>query len=218
MIDSRVQGEYDKCVQNGHGGIVGQQAQIRDFHKEKNLRDSAEGSAVDRSIQLHSTRIKALAPRGAYFFQIIILYRFHGGSRTFVFIQARLHPAPVNVINENCSDWTTTQAYAPYVDVRRDDSIKDICSPESYALNIVYYSQIEQPQGLHFQKWKGQCFQESDQRLFSFIQKETDWQSKVFVKMAGTLFSSTIDPLLIQLRSPLKKICILKCWSKNQTF
>ena len=79
--------------------------------------------------------IKALAPRGAYFFQIIILYYFHGGSRTFAFIQARLNPAPVNRnINENCSDWTTTKAYASYVDVRRDDSIKDICSPGSYGL------------------------------------------------------------------------------------
>ena len=36
------------------------------------------------------------------------------------------------VIYENRSDWTTTKAYAPYVDVRRDDSIKDICSPGSY--------------------------------------------------------------------------------------
>ena len=42
------------------------------------------------------TRIKAIAPRGAYFFQRINLYHFHGGSRTFVFIQARLNPAPAN--------------------------------------------------------------------------------------------------------------------------
>ena len=39
-----------------------------------------------------------VAPRGANFFHIIILYYFHGGSRTFVFIQARLNPAPVNRI------------------------------------------------------------------------------------------------------------------------
>ena len=45
-------------------------------------------------------------------------------------------------------------------------------------------------------------FWESDQCLFSFIQKETDWQVKFFVKMAGTLFLSTIDPLLIQLLRP----------------
>ena len=37
-----------------------------------------------------------------------------------------------------------------------------------------------------------------------FIQKETDWQSKSVGKMAGTLFSSTIDPLPIQLLCPLK--------------
>ena len=43
------------------------------------------------------------------------------------------------------------------------------------------------------------CFWESDEYLFSFIQKETNWQSKLSVKMSGTLFSSTIDPLLIQL-------------------
>ena len=47
-------------------------------------------------------------------------------------------------------------------------------------------------------------FWESDQRLFSFIQKETDWQSNIFVKKAGTLFSSTIDSLLIQLLNPLE--------------
>ena len=45
-----------------------------------------------------------------------------------------------NVIYENCSDWTTRKAYAPYVDVRQDDSITDICSPGSYGLNIVYHS------------------------------------------------------------------------------
>ena len=61
-------------------------------------RDSGEGSEVDRPIWLHSTRIKAIAPRGAYFFQIIILYHFHGGSKTVVFIQARLNPAQVNHI------------------------------------------------------------------------------------------------------------------------
>ena len=45
---------------------------------------------------LHSTRIMAKAPRGAYFYQIIILYHFQGGSKAFVFLQARLNPAPVN--------------------------------------------------------------------------------------------------------------------------
>ena len=54
--------------------------------------------------------------------------------------------------------------------------------------------------GALFPKWKGQYFWESDQCLFSFIQKETDWQSICFVKMAGTLFSSTIDPLLIKMK------------------
>ena len=38
------------------------------------------------------------------------------------------------MINENCSDWTTAKAYAPYVDVRQDEYIKDICSPGSYGL------------------------------------------------------------------------------------
>ena len=28
----------------------------------------------------------------------------------------------------------TTKAYSPYVDARRDDSFKDICSPGSYGL------------------------------------------------------------------------------------
>ena len=55
-------------------------------------RDTGEGSAVD----LHSTGIKAIPPRRAYFFQVIILYYFHGGNRPFVLIQARLNQAPVN--------------------------------------------------------------------------------------------------------------------------
>ena len=43
------------------------------------------------------------------------------------------------VIYENCSDWATTKANAPYVDVRRDDSNKDIYAPlGAMALNIVY--------------------------------------------------------------------------------
>ena len=56
---------------------------------------------------------------------------------------------------------------------------------------------------------KRQRFWESDYRLFSFIQKETVWQSKFFVKMAGTLFSSTIDTLLIQLLSPFSCLNIV---------
>ena len=43
-------------------------------------RDSGEGSTVDLPIKLHSTRIKTIAPRGPYFFQIIILNYSHGGS------------------------------------------------------------------------------------------------------------------------------------------
>ena len=46
-------------------------------------------------------------------------------------------------------------------------------------------------------------FWESDQHLFSFIQKEIDLLSNFFVNMAGTLFSSNVDPVLIQLLSPL---------------
>ena len=90
---------------------------------------------MDRPIKLHSTRIKALAPRGAYFFQIIILYDFHGGSKTIQasYRQDFIQPLSI-VIYENCPDWTTTKAYAPYVDVRRDDSIKDVYSPGSYGL------------------------------------------------------------------------------------
>ena len=81
------------------------------------LRDAGEGSAVDRPIELHSTRIRAVAPRGANFFHIIILQYFHGERRTFVFIQAKLNPAPV-VLDAICSAWTTIKAYAHYVDVK----------------------------------------------------------------------------------------------------
>ena len=43
------------------------------------------------------------------------------------------------------------------------------------------------------------CFWESDQCLLSLLQKETDWQTNLFVKTLGTLLYSTIDPLLIHL-------------------
>ena len=46
-------------------------------------------------------------------------------------------------------------------------------------------------------------FLESDQHLFSFTQKRNWLAIQFFVKMAGTLFSSTIDPLLIHLLCPL---------------
>ena len=75
-----------------------------------------------------------VAPRGAYFFHILIFYYFHRASRTIVFIEARFNPAPVNHIKKIWSVWTTTKAYAPYMDVRRDDYIKDTCSSESYGL------------------------------------------------------------------------------------
>ena len=65
------------------------------------VRDAGEESPVDRPILLHSTRIRAVAPMGAYLFHIIILYYFHRGSRTFVVVQARLNPAPVNRIRCN---------------------------------------------------------------------------------------------------------------------
>ena len=64
-------------------------------------RDAGEGSAVDRPISLHSTWIKAVASKGAHLFHLIILYYCHRGSWTFVFIQARLHPAPVDRIRCN---------------------------------------------------------------------------------------------------------------------
>ena len=71
------------------------------------------------------------------------------------------------------------------------------------ALNIVYYSQIGQPQDLHFQKQKGHSFWKSDQRLFSLLQKETVWQFfVVVVMMARTPFFSTNDPLLIHFLCP----------------
>ena len=50
-----------------------------------------------------------------------------------VFIQARIQPLSI-VLDVICSAWTTTKAYAHYVDVWRDDYIKDICSPGSYGL------------------------------------------------------------------------------------
>ena len=70
----------------------------------------------------------ALAPRGAYFFQIIILYCFHEGSRTLVFIQARLNPAPVN---RNIWEFFRLDNNKGLC---QDDSIKDVCSPWSYGL------------------------------------------------------------------------------------
>ena len=60
-----------------------------------------------------------VAPRGAHFSHIIILYYFHGGSSTLVFIQAIINPAPINRIRCDLLAWTTTKAYAHYVDVRR---------------------------------------------------------------------------------------------------
>ena len=52
---------------------------------------------------------------------------------------------------------------------------------------------------------------ESEQCLLSLIQKETDWQTNFFVKMLGTLFCSTIDPLLIHFLCPFLKckICVV---------
>ena len=51
----------------------------------------------------------------------------------FSYRQDKIHPLSI-VIDEKCSDWTTTKANALYVDVRRDDYIKDTCSPGSYGL------------------------------------------------------------------------------------
>ena len=46
-------------------------------------------------------------------------------------------------------------------------------------------------------------FWKSDQSLFSLLQKETEWQSNFFVKMAGTQFCSTNDPPPVPLWKPL---------------
>ena len=51
----------------------------------------------------------------------------------FSYRQDYIQPLSI-LIYENCSDWITTKAHAPYVDVRQDDYIKDT------PLNIVYYS------------------------------------------------------------------------------
>ena len=92
-----------------------------------------------------------VAPWGAQFFHIIILYYFHGGSSDLVFIRAKINPAPINRIRCDwlvgwyygsgfpCVEtvqkaWTTTRAYAHYVDVRQDDYNKDICSHGSYGI------------------------------------------------------------------------------------
>ena len=36
------------------------------------------------------------------------------------------------ILYDHCLDCKITKAYAPYVDLRHDFSIKDICSPGSY--------------------------------------------------------------------------------------
>ena len=57
----------------------------------------------------------------------------------FSYRQDLIKPLSI-VIYKNCSDWTTTKAYAPYVDVRRVNSIKKKYAPlGAMALNIVYY-------------------------------------------------------------------------------
>ena len=95
---------------------------------------------------------------------------------------------------------TSTKAYAPYVDVRQDKSNKDICSHGSYGLKHYILWLDRAAFGASFPKMERAIFLESDQCLFSFIQKETDWQSKIFEKMAGTPISSTIDPIPVPLK------------------
>ena len=55
-------------------------------------------------------------------------------------------------IYENCSAWTTTKAYAPYVDERQDKYTKDICSPWSYGLEYCILYLDRALLGVLFQK------------------------------------------------------------------
>ena len=55
-------------------------------------------------------------------------------------MQLKIQPLTI-VIYNICSAWTTEKAYAPYADVKQNNSIKDIYAPlGATALNIVYYS------------------------------------------------------------------------------
>ena len=65
---------------------------------------------------------------------------------------------------ENFSDWTTTKAYAPYVDVRRD-----ICSPGSYGLKHSILKLDRAALGASFPKMERAMFWKSDQYLFSLL-------------------------------------------------
>ena len=56
-----------------------------------------------------------------------------GAEHLFSYRQDKSQPLSI-VIYNICSAWRTKKAYAPYVNVRRDDSNKDICSPGSYGL------------------------------------------------------------------------------------
>ena len=56
-----------------------------------------------------------------------------GGEPLFIYRQNLIQTLEI-VLDSIYSVWTTTKAYAHYVDARRDDYNKDICSPWSYGL------------------------------------------------------------------------------------
>ena len=56
-----------------------------------------------------------------------------GAEPLFLYTQDQIQPLSI-VLEAICSARTITKAYAPYVDVRQDDYIRDICSPGSYSL------------------------------------------------------------------------------------
>ena len=57
----------------------------------------------DCPIELHSNINKALAPRGAYSFDIIILYSFHTGSRSLCCRPGMINPTPAHPIRRSLS-------------------------------------------------------------------------------------------------------------------
>ena len=126
-----------------------------------------------------------------------------GAEPLFLYRQDEIQPLSI-ILDAICSARPTTKAYAPYVNVRQDDYIRDICSHGSHSLKYCIFQSGRAALGASVPKIKWVMFFRNMINIFLVCSKNKliGTETNFFVQLLGTLFYSTNESLLIPNSKP----------------